>query len=119
VGGPDDVPPHKVHSGIIFAPAGRLVLNGLRALEKGGTLALAGIYMTPIPEIDYTSLLYYEKRIRSVTASTRKDVTDLLNVAPAVPVRTEVETFPLEEANHSLTLLKRSAINGSGVLLTS
>jgi propanol-preferring alcohol dehydrogenase len=106
-----------VHSGIIFAPAGHLVLNALRALERGGTLVLAGIYMTPIPEIDYTNLLYYEKRIRSVTASTRKDVTDLLNLAPIVPVKTEVETFRLEDANHALALLKRSAINGSGVLL--
>jgi propanol-preferring alcohol dehydrogenase len=117
VGGPDETPPRKVHSGVIFAPAGHLVLNALRALEKGGTLVLAGIYMTPIPEIDYTNLLYYEKRIRSVTASTRKDVTDLLKLAPIVPVKTEVETFRLEDANHALALLKRSAISGSGVLL--
>lgn len=118
-GGPRDKPPSKLHGAIIFAPAGELVLDALVALERGGTIALAGIYMTPIPAIDYMTLLYYEKTIRSVTASTRKDVTDLLEVAPAVPVRTRVQTFPLEDANLALQLLKKSAINGSGVLVVT
>jgi propanol-preferring alcohol dehydrogenase len=117
VGGPKDACPRKLHGAIIFAPVGDLVVDALAALERNGTLALAGIYMTPIPTIDYMSLLYYERRIRSVTASTRKDVIDLLELAPTIPVRTRVQTFPLEDANSALQLLKKSAINGSGVLL--
>jgi len=117
VGGPKDASPGKLHGAIIFAPVGGLVLDALAALERGGTVALAGIYMTPIPPVDYMSLLYYEKRIRSVTASTRKDVMELLELAPTIPVRTRIRTFPLEDANLALQLLKRSAIDGSGVLL--
>ncbi|KPJ50627.1 alcohol dehydrogenase [candidate division TA06 bacterium DG_26] len=116
VGGPSDAPPCRLHGAIIFAPVGELTLNALRVLERAGTVALAGIYMTPIPEIDYMELLYYERNIRSVTATTRKDAMDLLLVAPTVPVHTRVQTFPLEDANRALQSLKASRIKGSAVL---
>ena len=118
-GGAEDSPPTKMQSAIIFAPAGKLVLDALRVLEKGGTLALAGIYMTPIPEMDYQEHLYYEKTVRSVANSTRKDAEDLLELAGEIPIRAEVQEFPLEEANRSLLLLKQGKIQGAGVLRVS
>lgn len=111
-----DNPPKKLNSAVIFAPVGELVLDALRVLEKGGTIALAGIYMTPIPEMEYSQYLYYERGIRSVTASTRRDGQELLELAAKIPIRTETQSFHLEEANRSLQLLKRGEINGAGVL---
>lgn len=115
VGGVQDEPPSKIQSGIVFAPAGWIVLEALRVLEKGGTLSLAGIYMSPIPEMDY-NLLYHERTIRSAANSTREDVRELLRLADEVPLRTEVEVFPLDAANEALQRLKRSEISGAGVL---
>ncbi|MBE0480676.1 MAG: zinc-dependent alcohol dehydrogenase family protein [Dehalococcoidia bacterium] len=109
-------PPAKLQSAIIFAPAGGLVLDALAVLEKGGTLALAGIYMTQVPPMDYREHLYWEKRIVSVANSTRKDAEDLLSVSAEIPVRTEVQEFQLHEANRALNLLKRGNIQGAGVL---
>lgn len=107
--------PEELDSAIIFAPAGPLVPVALRALGKGGTLALAGIHMSNVPEMEY-SLLYGERVVRSVANSTRADVRDLLEVAPRVPVRTDVEVFPLEEANAALQRLKAGGIRGAAVL---
>jgi len=118
-GGAEETPPAKMQSAIIFAPAGKLVLDALRVLEKGGTLALAGIYMTPIPEMNYLAHLYYEKTVRSVANSTRKDAEDLLELAGEIPLRAEVQEFPLAEANRSLLLLKQGKIQGAGVLRVS
>ncbi len=118
-GGAENTPPAKMQSAIIFAPAGRLVLEALRVLGKGGTLALAGIYMTPIPEMDYQEHLYYEKTVRSVANSTRKDAEDLLELAGRIPIHTEVQEFSLEEANRALLLLKQGKIQGAGVLRVS
>lgn len=109
-------PPGKLHSAIIFAPAGELVPRALELLEKGGTLALAGIYMTPIPSLDYTRHLYHEKRVQSVANCTRKDAADLLKLAAEVPIRTEVQIFPVGEANRALLFLKQGKIQGAGVL---
>jgi propanol-preferring alcohol dehydrogenase len=111
-----EMPPEKLDSAIIFAPAGEIVPDALKALEKGGTLALAGIYMTPIPQMDYTEHLYYEKSVRSVTASTRQDGEELLKIAAEIPIRTKTISFPLQEANKALQLLKQGKINGAGVL---
>ncbi len=116
VGGAEDTPPEKLDGAILFAPAGRLVLDALRATRKGGTVALAGITMTRIPEIDYDSLLYHERVLRSVSNSTREDARELLRVAAEIPVRTEVEAFKLENANLALQSLKASRIQGAGVL---
>jgi propanol-preferring alcohol dehydrogenase len=115
VGDAQDTPPGKIQSGIIFAPAGWIVLEALRVLEKGGTLALAGIHMSPIPQMDYNRL-YQERTIRSVANSTRDDVRQLLRLAEEIPIRTETETFPLTAANEALQQLKRSEISGAGVL---
>jgi len=114
-----DDPGQKMHSSIIFAPAGALVLDALAILERGGSLALAGIHMSPIPAMDYATHLYYEKKITSVTASTRKDGEELLRIAAEIPIRTETQAFSLEEANQTLQLLKQGKISGAGVLVTN
>ncbi|MBN1976481.1 MAG: zinc-dependent alcohol dehydrogenase family protein [Anaerolineae bacterium] len=117
VGRAEDTPPATTHGAIIFAPAGELVLDALRVLERGGTVALAGVTMTPIPEIDYDRLLYWERSIRSVANFTRQDAQELLQVAAEIPIQASVQTFPLEEANEALLALKRSEIDGTGVLV--
>ncbi len=116
VGGAKDTPPETMHSSIIFAPAGWIVPEALRDLDRGGTLALAGVTMTPIPELDYDELLYWERAIRSVANFTRQDAEELLEIAAQIPIETTVETFPLAEANEALLAMKRSEIDGSGVL---
>jgi propanol-preferring alcohol dehydrogenase len=111
----EDEPSKKLHSAILFAPDGRLVHDALRSLRKGGTVALAGIHMSSIPEMAY-SLIYHERGVRSVANSTRRDASDLLSLAPKIPIRTEVEAFPLAQANQALGLLKASKLKASGVL---
>jgi len=111
-----DKAPKKLDSAIIFAPAGELVLDALQALDKGGTLALAGIYMTPIPQMDYLKHLYHERTMRSVANATRQDGNELLKLAAEIPIRTTVTTFPLKDANRALLLLKQSKIDGAGIL---
>ena len=113
--GAADEPPHKLDSAIIFAPAGELVIAALRALKKGGVIALAGIHMSPIPEIEYP-LIYGERAIRSVANNTRQDGEDFLKIAAEIPVKTEVQVYPLEEANAALNELKNDAIRGAAVL---
>jgi propanol-preferring alcohol dehydrogenase len=108
--------PVQADSAIIFAPAGELVPEALRMLRKGGTLALAGIYMTSIPEMDYEKHLFYEKNVHSVTANTRQDGDELLYIASQIPLRPQVQVFPLQEANEVLLRLKQDKIKGSGVL---
>jgi len=116
VGEAADMPPKTLHSAIMFAPAGELVPPALRALGKGGTLALAGIYMTPIPSLDYTLDLFQERTLQSVTANTRQDGLDLLREAAAIPIRTHTVPFPLEKANTALQELKAGTIQGAAVL---
>ncbi|MGH9342202.1 MAG: zinc-binding dehydrogenase, partial [Terriglobia bacterium] len=115
VGGMIDEPPVKLDSAIVFAPAGEIVPAALKALKKGGTVALAGIHMSLIPPLDY-NLLYHERVLRSVANNTRQDGEDFLRVAAEIPIHTEVELFPLAEANHALDLLKNDAIRGAAVL---
>lgn len=117
VGTAQDEPPAPVHAGIIFAPAGWLVREALRVLERGGTLALAGVTMTPIPELDYDRYLYWERTVRSVANFTRQDAEEFLRLAAEIPVRPTVQTFPLEAANEALQALKEGRINGAGVLV--
>lgn len=115
VGGEEDTPPAKLDGAIIFAPAGPIVPQALASLRKGGTLVLAGIYMTPIPEMNY-QLLYHERAIKSVANYTRRDAQELLQLAGEIPIKTQIEVFPLEEANRALLALKRDGIRGAGVL---
>ncbi len=111
-----DAIPTPVHSAIVFAPAGPIVPVALRSLRKGGTVSLAGIHMSPIPEMEYEPCLFHEKTLQSVEANTREDGRELLEEAAAIPVRASITTFPLEEANEALVHLKHDAIDGTAVL---
>jgi propanol-preferring alcohol dehydrogenase len=117
-GGLADRVPTLADGAIVFAPAGELVPLALRNLAPGGTLALAGIYMTAIPSLDYADL-YRERTVTTVTANTRDDGRELLAEAARIPVRPTVTTFPLDQANVALQGLKAGAFAGSGVLLTA
>ena len=112
-----DEMPVKVDSAILFAPAGELVPPALGSLEKGGTLSLAGIYMTPIPEMDYERYVFYERNIHSVTANTRADGRELLAEAAEIPIRPHTTTYGLADANGALKDLKADRLNGTGVLV--
>ena len=114
-GGTIDEPPALLDSAIIFAPAGEIVPAALKALKKGGTLALGGIHMSTIPALDYQSL-YHERVVRSVANNTRQDGHDFLRVAAEIPIQTQVEVFPLKDANRALNALKNDAIRGAAVL---
>ncbi len=116
VGGAAEPPPEQLHGAILFAPAGELVPPALRALRRGGTLAIAGIHLSPIPAIDYDHDLFGERAIRSVTANTKQDGLDLLREAAAIPIRPHTQRFTLEDANAALQALKAGAIRGAGVL---
>ena len=114
-GDSNDVPPAKLDAALIFAPAGELVIAALKTLKRGGTVALGGIHMSPIPPIDY-NLLYHERVIRSVANNTRRDGEDFLKIAAEIPIKTQVQEFPLEQANEALYALKNDAIRGAAVL---
>jgi propanol-preferring alcohol dehydrogenase len=116
VGRAENVPATSLDAAILFAPAGALVPPALRALRKGGTLALAGIYLTPIPELQY-EWLYHERIVRSVANATREDARQFMELAGKISLRTEVETFPLAEANEALRALKHSRVRGAAVLV--
>lgn len=119
VGGATDSPPDTLHGSIIFAPAGELVPLALRGLERGGTLALAGIHMSAIPSLDYDQDVFGERVIRSVTANTRQDGLDLLREAATIPIRPHTVSFPLGEANQALQALKAGSFQGAAVLSIS
>ena len=113
-----DDPGVRMHSSITFAPAGWIVPEALRVLEKGGTLAVNAIHMSPIPEMPY-DLIYCERTLRSVANSTRQDAEELLNIAAEIPIQTEVRLYPLENANQALQALKASQIDGAAALTIS
>jgi len=108
-------PPVELDSAIVFAPAGEIVPAALKALKKGGTLTLGGIHMSEIPAFDY-DLLYGERVVRSVANNTRQDGHDFLKIAAEIPIHTEIEVFPLDQANRALNSLKNDAIRGAAVL---
>ncbi|HUX20422.1 MAG TPA: zinc-dependent alcohol dehydrogenase family protein, partial [Spirochaetia bacterium] len=111
----EDDPGALMDSSIIFAPSGALVPTALERLDHGGTLVLGGIHMSAIPAMPY-DLLWHERTIQSVANSTRQDVVDFLQIAAEIPIATRVQTFPLEEANEALGLLKSGRLNGAAVL---
>lgn len=119
IGAADERPPAPLDAAILFAPAGNLVLPAMEALDRGGILAIAGIYLSPVPELDYEKHLFFEREIRSVTANTRADAEEFLKVAGEVPVRTHTVAFGLTEANVALRMLKHDEIKGAGVLRIS
>ncbi|HEU0167122.1 MAG TPA: zinc-dependent alcohol dehydrogenase family protein [Chloroflexota bacterium] len=111
-----DLPAGEADRAIVFAPVGSVALDGLQAVRKGGTVAIGSVYSSPIPEMDYARYLFNERVLRSVTAATRDDARAFLSIAAQVPIRTEVETFPLEAANDALDRLRHSQIRAAAVL---
>jgi alcohol dehydrogenase, propanol-preferring len=116
-GSSSELPPVELDTAVIFAPAGELVPQALRALKKGGTVVCGGIHMSDIPSFPY-SILWQERSVCSVANLTRRDGEEFLLLAPLVPVRTQIETFPLEEANEALGRLRSGNITGAAVLVT-
>jgi alcohol dehydrogenase, propanol-preferring len=115
-GDSDTLPPEPLDAAIIFAPIGKLVPAALRAVAKGGIVVCAGIHMSEIPAFPY-EILWEERMLRSVANLTRKDGEEFLALAPKVPIRTEVNPFPLTQANEALNALRSGKIEGSAVLL--
>jgi len=111
----DERPPEELDAAIVFAPAGELVPSALAALARGGTVVCAGIHMTDVPGFPY-ELLWGERVIRSVANLTRRDGEEFLALAPQVPIRTEIETFALEDANDALARLRSGDVRGAAVL---
>jgi propanol-preferring alcohol dehydrogenase len=116
VGGSDELPPSELDAAIIFAPAGELVPRALRAIRKGGRVVCGGIHMSDIPSFPY-SQLWEERSICSVANLTRRDAEEFLGLAREVPVKTQVEKFPLEEANAALSRLRAGKVTGAAVLV--
>jgi len=114
-GSTEETPPARMDAAVTFAPAGWIVPIALQHLRPGGTLAINAIYMSPIPEMPYATI-YQERTLRSVANFTSKDAEEFLRVAAEIPVRTEVETFPLADANYVLQKLKKSEIRGAAAL---
>ncbi len=114
-GGTDEPSPEELDAAIIFAPAGELVPLALGALAKGGTVVCGGIHMSNIPSFAY-ELLWGERSVRSVANLTREDGVEFLRLAPQVPLRTEVTTFPLDQANEALEAVRRGTVRGSVVV---
>jgi propanol-preferring alcohol dehydrogenase len=115
--GPSDGPaPEPLDAAILFAPVGALVPAALRAVRPGGVVVCAGIHMSDVPAFPY-ALLWGERVLRSVANLTRRDGEAFLALAPRVPVRTEVETYPLGDANAALARLREGRVRGAAVLL--
>src|SRR5215470_2588290 len=115
-GGSDEPPPEELDAAIIFAPVGELVPAALRAVRKAGIVVCAGIHMSDIPSFPY-ELLWGERILRSVANLTRVDGESLLELAPSVPVRTEVEVHPLADAERALSRLRAGEVHGAAVLV--
>jgi propanol-preferring alcohol dehydrogenase len=114
-GASEEPPPEELDAAIIFAPVGALVPVALRALAKGGIVVCAGIHMSDVPSFPY-ELLWGERVVRSVANLTRRDGEEFLALAPTVPVRTEVEAFPLEQANEALERVRGGGLRGAAVV---
>jgi propanol-preferring alcohol dehydrogenase len=116
VGGSLDPPPDPLDAAILFAPAGDLVPPALEALDRGGTLAIAGIHLSDLPPLDYQRHLFHERGLVSVTANTRADGEALLALAASIPIETRTRAYPLEQASQALIDLKQDRIQGSALL---
>jgi propanol-preferring alcohol dehydrogenase len=110
------LPPEKLEAAIIFAPAGALVPQALRAVDKGGTVVCAGIHMSPIPSFNY-DLLWEERIVCSVANLTRRDGEEFLALAPRLGVRTQIQKFALDQANEALASLRHGKLTGAAVLV--
>jgi propanol-preferring alcohol dehydrogenase len=119
VGDSTERPPRPLDAAILFAPAGEIVPAALAALDRGGTLAVAGIHLSDVPVLSYREHLFQEKTLQSVTANTREDGRELLRLAEEIPIETTTRPYPLEEANEALVDLKQDRIRGAAVLRVS
>lgn len=119
VGGPADPSPEPLDGAILFAPAGDLVPVALRALDRGGSLAVAGIWLSDIPVLHYTDELFLERQLRSVTANTRRDATEFLRLAERTGIRARTVSYPLEQADRALADLAAGRYAGAAVLDTT
>ena len=115
-GGAEEPPPDPLDSAILFAPAGRLVPVALRALDRGGTLAVAGIHLSDIPPLDYATELFHERQLRSVTANTRADGEEFFRIAAEVPLRPTTVSYPFSAADRALLDLSEDRVTGAAVL---
>jgi len=115
-GGSDELPPAKLDAALIFAPAGNLVPQALRNLEKGGRVVCGGIHMSDIPSFPY-EILWHERTVCSVANLTRRDAEEFLEIAPRVPVKTSVEIVPMRAANEALDRLRTGRVEGALVLV--
>jgi propanol-preferring alcohol dehydrogenase len=118
-GGAQDPSPAPLETAILFAPAGELVPTALAALDRGGVLAIAGIHLSEIPPLDYRAHLFFEREVRSVTANTRRDGEEFLDLAARVPVRVTTTPYPLERAEDALANLATDRVSGAAVLRVS
>lgn len=116
VGGPAEVPPEPLDAAILFAPAGDLIPVVLRALDRGGTLAVAGIHLSDIPPLHYESDLFQERQLRSVTANTRADGQEFLSLAAQIPLQPTTTMYPFSAADVALEDLAADRVNGAAVL---
>ena len=116
VGDTPDAPPGELDAAILFAPAGEIVPVALEALDRGGTLAIAGIHLSQVPPLDYRRHLFQERSVRSVTANTREDGRALLRLAQEIPIVTHTHPYPLEQAGRALIDLKEGRFDGAAVL---
>jgi propanol-preferring alcohol dehydrogenase len=117
VGGAADPTPEPLDSAILFAPAGGLVPAILRALDRGGTLALAGIYLSEIPPLDYERDLFQERQVRSVTSNTRADGEEFLRIAAEIGIDVRVTNYPLDRADRALRDVAHDSLTGAAVLV--
>jgi propanol-preferring alcohol dehydrogenase len=117
--GADDPPPELLDAAILFAPVGNLVLPALEALDRGGTLAIAGIYLSDIPTLNYERHLFQERSLRSVTANTRHDGNEFLDIAARIPVRVTTTPYGFDRAGAALADLAHGRVNGAAVLVNS
>jgi alcohol dehydrogenase, propanol-preferring len=119
VGESDAAPPEPLDSAILFAPVGTLVPPALAALDRGGTLAIAGIYLSDIPPLHYETHLFEERTLQSVTANTRHDGEEFLALAAQIPVRATTTPYPMDQADRALRDLAHDRVNGAAVLVNS
>lgn len=116
IGGAHEAPPARLDAAILFAPAGEIVPFAMAALDRGAVLAVAGIHLSAIPPLDYGRHLFEERELRSVTANTRADGREFLEIAGQIPIRTRTIPLPLAEANRALIMLKHDELKGAAVL---
>ncbi|HEY5476715.1 MAG TPA: zinc-dependent alcohol dehydrogenase family protein [Tepidiformaceae bacterium] len=116
-GGYEELPPAPLDAAVTFAPAGDVVVAALKAVDRGGTVAINAIHLDRVPEFPY-DLLWWERSLRSVANFTRADAVEFLELAAAIPIRTSVDPYPLANANEALARLKAGQVHGAAVLVT-